>query len=282
MIFSRLKENNKNQSKLYGILSNVSITGLFISVALIVLITTQVIKLNSVIVTIIALFLASCIACVLGLPWAKRLENKKHKKICIAFLIAVAVCYILWVVCIFLVMNILVKADSQTASTLNGSLTFIKISIIITMQFMVASLIGNVVTKYKKSLLPFQVITYISNIFVDFYFTFFMLCLKIDETKAIQINSNAKFLTSKAMIVLIILAVLFTAISNKLMRVIETRKLKNITEDMSQTRVIGNENDEVNEDSMEAKLEKIKNLYEKQLITKEEYEEKRAEIIKNL
>ena len=147
---------------------------------------------------------------------------------------------------------------------------------------MVASLIGNVVTKYKKSLLPFQVITYISNIFVDFYFTFFMLCLKIDETKAIQINSNAKFLTSKAMIVLIILAVLFTAISNKLMRVIETRKLKNITEDMSQTRVIGNENDEVNEDSMEAKLEKIKNLYEKQLITKEEYEEKRAEIIKNL
>lgn len=282
MIFSRLKENNKNQSKLYGILSNVSITGLFISVALIVLITTQVIKLNSVIVTIIALFLASCIACVLGLPWAKRLENKKHKKICIAFLIAVAVCYILWVVCIFLVMNILVKADSQTASTLNGSLTFIKISIIITMQFMVASLIGNVVTKYKKSLLPFQVITYFSNIFVDFYFTFFMLCLKIDETKAIQINSNAKFLTSKAMIVLIILAVLFTAISNKLMRVIETRKLKNITEDMSQTRVIGNENDEVNEDSMEAKLEKIKNLYEKQLITKEEYEEKRAEIIKNL
>lgn len=282
MIFSRLKENNKNQSKLYGILSNVSITGLFISVALIVLITTQVIKLNSVIVTIIALFLASCIACVLGLPWAKRLENKKHKKICIAFLIAVAVCYILWVVCIFLVMNILVKADSQTASTLNGSLTFIKISIIITMQFMVASLIGNVVTKYKKSLLPFQVITYFSNIFVDFYFTFFMLCLKIDETKAIQINSNAKFLTSKAMIVLIILAVLFTAISNKLMRVIETRKLKNITEDMLPTRVIGNENDEVNEDSMEAKLEKIKNLYEKQLITKEEYEEKRAEIIKNL
>lgn len=282
MIFSRLKENNKNQSKLYGILSNVSITGLFISVALIVLITTQVIKLNSVIVTIIALFLASCIACVLGLPWAKRLENKKHKKICIAFLIAVAVCYILWVVCIFLVMNILVKADSQTASTLNGSLTFIKISIIITMQFMVASLIGNVVTKYKKALLPFQVITYISNIFVDFYFTFFMLCLKIDETKAIQINSNAKFLTSKAMIVLIILAVLFTAISNKLMRVIETRKLKNITEDMLPTRVIGNENDEVNEDSMEAKLEKIKNLYEKQLITKEEYEEKRAEIIKNL
>jgi hypothetical protein len=46
--------------------------------------------------------------------------------------------------------------------------------------------------------------------------------------------------------------------------------------------VVNNANTNVNQDSPEAKLEKLKNLLNKGLITKEDYEAKKKEILDNL
>ena len=89
------------------------------------------------------------------------------------------------------------------------------------------------------------------------------------------------------MLTILFLAVAYVIISNAITKRQDNRKLRTILEDMTED---GNIRDiqpqEVKPaevvDTVEDKLAKLKTMYEKELITKEEYEEKKSKILEDM
>ena len=75
-------------------------------------------------------------------------------------------------------------------------------------------------------------------------------------------------------------------ISNAVMKRQDQRKLNYALQDMGdgvETPITGQEEQPAEQkESVEERLEKLKKMYESEIITKEEYEQKRAEILKDL
>ena len=79
------------------------------------------------------------------------------------------------------------------------------------------------------------------------------------------------------MYVIFILALLYVMISSAVVKRIESKKVAQIAEDHDKTI-----NQQTPSQTAEEKLAKLKEMYDKQLITDEEYQAKKAEIIKEL
>ena len=83
---------------------------------------------------------------------------------------------------------------------------------------------------------------------------------------------------------LIALALVYVAISNSVMKNIDKRKLQNMADENAYTTSRA-ENPNVNtkrDQSPDEKLTKLKFLLDRNLITQEEYDEKKKEILKDL
>ena len=151
-------------------------------------------------------------------------------------------------------------------------------------------------------MIPFQAIAYASYAFVDFWVSGFLFSFAINsnlkEFKGIGLDKALKeifyfnreffnFLTNKVVLTILFLAVAYVIISNAITKRQDNRKLRTILEDMTED---GNIRDiqpqEVKPaevvDTVEDKLAKLKTMYEKELITKEEYEEKKSKILEDM
>ena len=117
---------------------------------------------------------------------------------------------------------------------------------------------------------------YASHLYVDFFVTFFICCLTISNN-AFEISESISFLGHKAVYVIFILALLYVMISSAVVKRIETKKVAQVAEDHD--KII---NQQAPTQTAEEKLAKLKEMYDKELITKEEYQAKKAEIIKEL
>ena len=259
--------------KLYKILSTISITGIFVVVAVLVCAITGLLKINYVVGFGSAIIAVLCISCILSLPWLKQLEEKTNKIVSIIFLVSIIACAVIWIVCI-----VFIIIATKNEKPLDGmGLNLIRISLVLTIQVLVASTIANVILKYKKSMIPFQVITYISNLFVDMYFTILLLSLKINEN-SLSLKNIPDFLGSKIMLTLLFIALIYVLLSNTIMKVID--KKKNKTSDENELNKI--EDNQIKVETPDEKLEHLKELYSKELITQEEYDKKKEEILKDL
>lgn len=274
--------------KLYKIMASISMLGVFLAAGILVLATTQVLKISAGLFGTVVMIGILCIAIVSTLPWIRRIEKNEYKTVAIAFISVIGACALLWIISDWLVVAMITNHNATIAL-----LWVVKIAVILSLQLMVADVVAMMYLKFGKTYLPFQIITYLSYGFIDFYLTFLFCCIHISG-EDISLSPAFGILGSKWMITLIVLAVVYAAISNSILKNIQARRLRNMVNDYSDGKLDGQtdedvlkkeENEEVKDEPKETpaeKLEKIKKLYEQELITKEEYEAKKSEILKDL
>ena len=274
--------------KLYKIISSIAIIGIFAAAGLLVLAFTDSLPLSAISFGFVFSVAVICLGAISTLPWIRRFENNDNKKIATAFLIVIGVCVLLWLICVWLGVIIYKRAQADIES-LNAAIALIwiiKITLLISLQLIVSSTITNVLLKYKKTLIPFQVVTYASHLYIDFYLTYLILCLGVNS-EGPYVSEGISFLGHKAAWVLLILAFVYAIISSSILRSIEVKKMRN---EAKETAANGAKDETAQKqqeaaktsDTPQQKLENLKKMYEQELITKEEYEQKRSEIIKDL
>lgn len=283
----RKMKQNKNleeQSKLYRLVSNISIFGVFIAVGLLVLGIFKIFTMNTFMFGVISTIAIISISCLLILPWIRIFEKGEQKKVAIIFMIFVLVCTVLWLISVYMGIGIYQKAKAGTdgKSSLINTLRFVKITLIVSLQFLMSSLIASTVIKYRNKMVIFQGITYLSNVFFDFYVTCFLLCLSISSDKGLEISEKIKFLGNKFIVVMFILSIIYMAISSKVMQSVEERRFKHVVEDNYNIDGTARIEKPEQNNSLEEKLEALKNMFDKNLISQEDYDKKREEILKDM
>lgn len=281
------------RSKIFSFLTYVAIIGLFVDVALIILGLTQVIPFSTNLFAAIGIIGVICLSSLLVIPWIKYLAAKNHRVLSIVFLSFIGVCTVLWIVSILLIV-ILWKggeglSDVRTANMLNT----IKASLLITVQFSVASSIADSILKFGKKWIVFQVIMYLSLLYVDFYLTSVILCLKI-SAGGMDIVESFSFISQKWALVTLSIAIAYSFIASSIMNKsrfgFRRRRglLGNTTiaddieeEDRKMIADMAGTKKTAQPDAKE-RLNKLKEMLDQGLITQEEYDEKRKEIIKDL
>jgi hypothetical protein len=269
---------NEKKFNLYKIFNSIAIFGLFIVVTLAVLQSSKTIAVSKVVNELIWIIGALCFFCLIAMPWAKRLDNKENKILSIVFLSLTGVCAILWIISIILVFSFI--KNNPDEAQISRVLNFIKVNVFITIQFFVALSITTSILKFKNTMVPFQAIYYLSMVYLDFYASFALFCLKISSSLEFSINNNLEFLKSRFMIVSGSLALVYVAVSAGIIKAREKRKMK----DLANSQKIGAINEvkvEKVDSDEEIKLSKLKEMYDNHLITEDEYKSKKDEILKN-
>lgn len=291
-----LEETGK--SKIYKFVNLSSIIGLFVSVGLLVLMITKIFPWNSTLVGIIAGIVIICTFCNLALPWVVKIEKKEFIKLSYIFIGLIVLCGILWLICDILIISKYKQikytvfsdlSDEESLEFIKGiirTLNFVKISIVISLQFSVASFIATYITRFKKSMLLMQAISYVCFLIVDLWTTLFMFSINVKS----NFNETSKlgdiltirgdlidFLVRKGVLVALLLAVLYLAISKSIMnKAILNKRVKNIA---SETIEETSQKQKEPEDETTERLAKLKNMLDKNLISQEEYDKKRQDII---
>lgn len=296
--------------KLYKIINTCAIVGLFVAVGIVVLMITQTIKFSSSIIGLVIAIGILCFSCILALPWIRKIENNEFKILSYVFLGLIAVSCVLWIVSDIVIIHEYKEiksavngsnmTDEENVKFFNGivgALNYLKASVFISVQFSVASFIATSITKYKKTLIPFQAIAYTSYAVCDFWFSGFLFALNIKKASSVSgldisdvfsVNSNmVKFLVSKAMLTIFILAVAYVIVANAVIKRMEQRKVKYATDDLANGRVPAPQGGatvatEPEKETAQERLEKLKSMFDNKLITEEEYNQKKAEILKDM
>ena len=296
----RRDENYIDQKggRVYKTVNTVSMIGIFVAVALIVMAITGVMKISSTLTGIIVAIAILCMYCMMALPWVRRIERNEWKKTSIVFLAIIVVNCVLWLVADILVISTYKQLASEIGANevtkdvlikaLN-TLNYFKVSVIITIQASFAMFVANYITKYQGRMIPFQVIAYVSYLVVDAWLTLFLLSIKINGNPTAVENvlglniELLEFLISKITITIFILAVLYVSISKGIVNRMDAGRQRAIAEDvLDAAEKFDNKTSEEKTLTPEGKLAKFKAMYEADLISKEEYEQKRAEILKDM
>lgn len=278
-------ENNK-KFNLFKLLQNVALIGLFLVIGLGTLFATNMLPrtLTSLEITIIlGLLLAGVL---LILPWAKYLEQKEYRVVSLIFLIANAICTALWVISTIIICGAISK-DTGDAWILQ----LVRITLIISFQVIIASFIGKFIIKYRAKYIPFQAITYLSLLYIDFWLSALLMGIKITLDKITFSPAYQSLLFNQGTVSILILALVYLGASLGIINGSRRRRVRNsiLARNRIVNRDIGimdlnDDDDEVDNsknsaNDTEKQLEKIKSMFDKGLITKEEYDAKRQSII---
>lgn len=310
MFSKKQKEPKPQGGKLYRTVNSISIVGLFLAVTLLILMVMKTIPWSSGMVGFVLAIAIVCFCLILALPWVRKLENKEFKILSYVFLGLVAFCCILWVVADIVIIkefnaikdvsssNLTEEDERKFLKGIVSSLKYLKTTLFITIQFSVASFVATQVTKFRKTMIPFQAITYSAYAVCDFWISGIMLSVKIksniDFSKDLSIgdifgvNSGfLKFLVGKAMITILVIAIAYVLIASIVIKKQEARRVHNATEDLAygSRGEAGEGTEQVNpakHESAEDKLLSLKKMLDGRLITQEEYDEKKSEILKDM
>ena len=278
--------NPEPQTRIYKTINNIGVFGSFIAITLFVLGLFKIFPMTSFVFGITSTIALTSIGCLMLMPWLRTYEKGINKKLSIIFMCLIAICTILWLVCVYMGIGLFntSKVDSVDKTTLLRTLNFVKITLIISLQFLLSSLIANTVIKYGKNIITLQVITYLSNLFFDLYVTGFLLCIKISPTEGLEISNSISILANKIVSVFFFISIIYMILSSKILKSVDERRVKFAIEENynfdGSKKDIANQTSEIQ--TPENRLENLQIMLDKNLITKEEFEEKRKEIIKDL
>ncbi len=277
----------KKKFNLFKLLQNVAVIGLFLVVGLGVLFGTNLLPRTSYSIEFTIITGLLLLGILIVLPWAKYLEQKEYKIVSLVFLIATAICVVLWEIS-----TILIFSAYRSQSINLGLIQLIRITLIISLQVVIASIIGKFIIKYSAKYIPFQAIAYLSMLYIDFYLST-MLCGIIIKTGEINFSTAIRDLLffNRVTLAFLILSIVYLGVAYGVINDARKRRVRNtiLAKNRKLNKDIGlmDLDDEDEEDlknapianDAEAQLEKIKNMFDKGLITKEEYDAKRQAII---
>ena len=97
----------QNGGKLYKIIASLSMIGTFLAAGILVLASTQVLKISAGLFGTVVMIGILCLGLVSTLPWIRRIEKNEYKSIAIAFISVIGVCALLWIISDWLVVAII-------------------------------------------------------------------------------------------------------------------------------------------------------------------------------
>jgi hypothetical protein len=268
---------------LFKLLQNAAVVGLFLVVGLGTLFATGILTRTITSLEITIMIGLLLVGLLMVLPWAKYLEQKEYKIVSLIFLIATAVCVVLWEICTLVICSA-IRNDNGN----NIILHFIRITLLISFQVVVASFIGKFVIKYRAKYIPFQAITYLSMLYIDFWLSTLLFGVSINAGLKIT-HSVMDILINRVTISLLVLSIVYLGVAIGTISNARKRSVRNSI--LARNRMVNRDigimdlnDDEIetnknNQNDAEAQLEKIKSMFDKGLITKEEYDAKRQSII---
>lgn len=307
-VFTKKKQKTQG-GKIYRLVNNIAIVGLFLAVTLFVLMIMGTIGWSSTMIGFVLAVAILCFCLILALPWVRKLEQGEFKILSYIFLGLVALCCVLWIIADVVIIKQYksIKHLSQSSMTqedeakfmkgLLSSLNYLKVTLFISIQFSVASFVATSYTKLRNTMIPFQAITYSAYAVCDFWISGLILSLKIkskinfaDDIAVDEIFSTnralLKFLVSKAMITILVVAIAYVIIAGIIMKRQETRRLNNATEDLAYGKNGISPEEKVSEEKQtetaEDKLMSLKKMLDNGLITQEEYDAKKSDILKEM
>lgn len=269
-------------------------------VALVVISAFGYIDMNRGFFTFIAILFVISMALSMSLVWAKRLTEERLKVLSIVFLSIICVCALCWIVSIVMINNIvgnLVEKDVTESKlrSLLGMFAFIKFTLIFTVQVFIASQIAGNVSKFGKEKITLQVINAIGFIIMDIVITTLLSIITIRENAAsmmdtIRISKGAiNILKSKFLWMLFVLSIFTTSITNgitqslfkRIQRSMAEKEMYGKNKDYEiEKKYLESQNETIDESNeIENKLNKLKEMFDKNMITKEEYDQKRKDLI---
>ncbi len=271
----------KRGFSLYKLLTTLGMAGVFLAVGYIVFQTSYG-HLNALQVLITALIFIVSAGCLLCLPWAKWLQDGRYKIVSWVFIGVVGLTIVLWFISAILIYNIIKNQDIDTAKAYSY-LNFLKVVIIISFQTLLANMIARTFLTYKKSLIVFQAVMYLSYLFVDFYISYALGSVRM-KSSGVSWTGNTGLLINHLVLTLLTLSLLYIVISNAILRVVRRRGVRKggLGEAFADAE---EENDYIQPKSSktaEEKLAELKTMLDKNIITQEEYDKKRQDIIDNM
>ena len=285
------QKNNKGKFNLYKLLQNVAVIGWFLVVGLCTMFFSKMLPFKLGVVEFTICVGLALIGVLMVLPWAKYMEQKEYKIVSLVFLIATGVCVLLWEIATLIICHA-IRVNNMSL----GLAHLVRITLLISMQVTIANFIGKYIIKYRNKYIPFQAITYLSLVYIDIWLSILLFGVSINngfqitpETMGIVWNRIAGSL--------MILACVYVAVATGVITNARKRRVRNaiLAHNRKLNKDIGimdmdDEDDEENEaefkriakqqaDTVEAQLEKLKSMLEKGLITQEEYDAKRKDIL---
>lgn len=279
-------------NKKFNLLKFLTSTSLYLMLFIIAIIVISLFGYISLGAGLVKFLLVLCVICAstwLAMPWARKLQSDpKLKIVSIIFLSAVGVFAVLWIIGIFMSANlidIISKAVTNEASeemlAKNTVMVarYLKWVVVLFIQFVLANSIASTMIKYGKEKIPYQVILYLSGLVIDVFFVRLLFLFKISDDYSLTVN-NAEFLSNKFTWLLVVLSLIILLASSAFNKRYENRRRK---EEMETETTYSKSEKEVNSsENIEVKLEKLKRLLEQNLITQEEYDAKRQDVLKEL
>lgn len=287
---------NKGDGKLYKIVRAVSMAVIILAIILVILEIFQIFEMGSTANGLVYTIGVIGIGGMVALPWVRVVEAFKEKRYKIAgivFLALICVCVVLWIVCVWMIIGLVDKASAgdgdKVIEGVLDSLNVIRIAIIISLQFMIASYIAKNIIKYNKKLLVWQAIAGGTLLYIDFYICLILTAVTITVKGDVIISEASIFLTKMIVHALFAIAVIVSIFPNVVFRRTDRRNLLearhgngNAQPQPQEQREEGTTDKKYEPASTEDKLQKLKELLDKGLISQEEYDAKRAEIINSL
>ena len=273
-----MEKTKLSNEKLYRLIQTIAVVGMFASVALAILMSFEVLKYSAAMLALVLIILVVSASCMMALYWVRQLSRGDFKILCFVMFGLIAFSCILWAVDIIVCVKIADAIKAENAAALVGQLNFLKVSLILTFQIVVVNVIASCVVKYRKTMILFQVIMYVSNIFIDFYGTYALASVKLTND-GFSFTGNAKFLTNKYTIMFAVIAFAFVLISNFVVKSMDKRRMRE-----SLAPMFGNDKAPQQDDgkSVQQKLKELKEMLDNNLISEEEYAKKRDELINQL
>ena len=293
---NKLKEvtMEKNIEKVFKTLTNISLYMSISFASILVLMGIGTIPVSQFMVTILALLLILSICSFIAMPWAKRYGLKNNKKISLSILVATGIFCVLLCISAMLVINIIfaVKDNNELeVASFVKSIKFVKFTFIFTLQFIAGTTIADKYFNFGNNKIPMQVLTALSYISIDTFLTLIVSMMTISSENGIDFDENittivtSKFwwsLVAVSFVIIISFKAYMNALNKKSRRtginMYEQFHSENeLVKDKPITPPIENDTNDVRK-----KLEELKYLFDNQLITQEEYERKKADILKNM
>lgn len=284
------KAQGTTQANAYNILGWFAFFGIFALVGLLSLGITGILPMTPGPIISMAIILILLIGSILEMQWIKYLKEPKRKVVAIVFMVAIGVCVALWVVSVAMLYFVL-KSKAGLEAGMNYVVPVMQASIVVSLQLVVASLIANTVLKYGKNLLIIQIVAYISHAFVDFYLSFLVCCVTVTG------GFNEKlfgFLAHPTMIAIGVLALLYALLSRSILKKLssgkETKMVLGDDGKFKEVPVIEEKPAPAaaptataeEKKTVKARLAELKSLLDDGIITQEEYDQKKADIISKM
>lgn len=320
-----VKEEKIKPGKVSKLLMQISILGLFAVAGVIVLLITGALGRaadNRGLILALAIFGFICLGALLALPWVRYLERGKYKIVSWIFTGFVIFCVLLWIIASFVVNGLINRVIAKTITDTYGynTIIFVRIVLIITLQFVAANFIAGNVLRYGKKMVVFQGIAYFSYAYIDMWLScllsIFVLGKKNGEYTLTYSEGLSDFVFTRWVWTLALVALVWVIVSNTIIsntnkngdlrrtgydydrygnrrrRSLSGRLLGAMVDKLErqgEDEEIDAENESTKSEAKNAekgdakeKLAKLKEMYDQGLLTKEEYDAKRQKIVDEL